>query len=104
MSTNLTSGRYNRRKKPSHIAYDNMLGAGLMMQRSEDDMKRTWKEQMIKIQHAQKLKESKDKKGRFDMARCFTPCPLELHKTPLRHHHWNPCIFLPQNHIRYGPI
>ena len=78
---NLTPGRCKKRKEPSHIAYENMLGAGLMMQRLEDDMKRTRNEQIIKIQHALKLQEGKDKKGRFDFVRCFTPCPLELHKT-----------------------
>ena len=57
MSLNLTSERGNKRKEPSHIAYDNMLGAGLTMQRFEDDMKETWNENMIKIQHALKLKE-----------------------------------------------
>ena len=60
MSKNLTPGRYNKIKGSSHIAYDNMLGAGLMMQRFEDDMNRTWNEQMIKIQHALKLKECKE--------------------------------------------
>ena len=65
MSMNLTSERCNKRKEPSHIAYDNILGAGLMMQIFEDDMKRTWNEQMIKIQHALKLKECKEKKNRL---------------------------------------
>ena len=49
MSMNLTSERCNKRKEPSHIAYDNILGAGLMMQIFEDDMKRTWNEQKIKV-------------------------------------------------------
>ena len=39
-----------------------------------------------------------------DMARCFTPCPNELHKTSHGHHHCNPCNFLPQNHIGHGTI
>ena len=46
---NLTPGRYNRRKEPSKIAYDNMLGAGLMMQRVEDDMGQHLHDQMNKI-------------------------------------------------------
>ena len=46
---NLTPGRYNRRKEPSHIVYDNMLGAGLMMQRIEDDMEQHLHDQMNKI-------------------------------------------------------
>ena len=40
VSVNLTQGRCNKRWNPSHIAYDNMLGAGLMMQGFKDDMKR----------------------------------------------------------------
>ena len=43
---NLTPGRYNRRKEPSHIAYDNMLGDGLRMQRIKDDMGQNLDEQM----------------------------------------------------------
>ena len=66
---NLTPGRYKRRKGPNHIAYENMLGDGLIMQIFEDDMKRTWNEQMIKIQHALKLKELQEKEGRFDLVR-----------------------------------
>ena len=84
---NLTPGRYKRRKGPNHIAYENMLGDGLIMQIFEDDMKRTWNEQMNKIHHALKLKEGKDMKSKFYMARCLTPCPLELHNTSHEHHH-----------------
>src|ERR1041385_1892005 len=40
MSMNLTSERCNKRKEPSHPAYEKMLGAGLTTQRFEDDMKR----------------------------------------------------------------
>ena len=61
MPVSLKPRRYNRRKGSSHIAYDNMLGASLRMQRIEDDVKRTWNEQMIKIQHALKLKELQEK-------------------------------------------
>ena len=35
---NLTPRRYNIRKEPNHIAYDNMLVVGLIMQRFEDDI------------------------------------------------------------------
>ena len=56
---NLTPERYHRRKEPSHIAYENMLGAGLMMKRIEDDMKESWDDQMTRSQHAHKLTESK---------------------------------------------
>ena len=34
------TGKMQQRMGSSHIAYDNMIGAGLMMQRFEDDMKR----------------------------------------------------------------
>ena len=44
VSMNLTPGRCNKGWKPSHIAYDNMLGASLMLQRFEDDMKITGNE------------------------------------------------------------
>ena len=64
MSMNLTPGRYKRRKEPSHIAYYNMLGAGLMMQKLEDDMEQHLHDQMIRIQHALKLKEKQEKRGK----------------------------------------
>ena len=35
------TGKLQQRVEPSHMAYENMLGAGLMMKRIEDDMKRT---------------------------------------------------------------
>ena len=88
----------------NHIAYENMLGVGLMMQIFEDDMKRTWNEQMDKIQHAQKLKGKQKKKGKVGNGQVITLCPFESHKTPNGHHHLNPCIFIPQNHIIYGTI
>ena len=53
------TGKMQQRIGPSHIAYENILGVGLMMQRFEEAKKRTWKEQMNKIQHAPKLKEGK---------------------------------------------
>ena len=58
------TGKMQQGMEPSHIAYDNMLGAGLMMQKFEDDMKRNLKDQMNKAQHALSLKESKGRKGR----------------------------------------
>ena len=61
---NLTPGRYNRRKEPSHIAYDNMLGAGLRMQRIEDDMEQNLNDQMNKIQHALRLNRKQEKEGK----------------------------------------
>ena len=98
------TGKMQQRLEPSLIAHENMLGAGLMMQRFEDDMKRTWNEQMNKIQHALKLKEGKTEKTGLIWLGGFTPCPLELHNTSHKHHHWNPCMILPQNHIRHGTI
>ena len=56
---NLTSERCNKRNEPSHIAYDNMLGAGWRLQRIEDIMEHNLKDQLNKIQHALKLKEGK---------------------------------------------
>ena len=46
---NVTLQRDNKRKEPSHIAYDNMLGAGLVMQRFEDDTEQHFHDQMNKI-------------------------------------------------------
>ena len=41
VSVNLTQGRCNKGWNPSHITYDNMLGAWFYDERNEDDMKRT---------------------------------------------------------------
>ena len=62
----LTPGRYNRRKGSSHIAYDNMLGASLRMQRFEDDMEQNLNDQMNKIQHALKLEGMQERRARFE--------------------------------------
>ena len=63
---NLTPGRYNRRKGSSHIAYDNMLGFGLRLQRIEDDMEQNLIDQMNKIQHALKLNRMQEQKGKVE--------------------------------------
>ena len=64
MSVNLTPGRYNRRKGPSHIAYDNMLGVDLRLQRVEDDMEPSLNDQMKKISTCTEVGRSKEKKGK----------------------------------------
>ena len=87
--------KVQQRWNPSHIAYDNMLGAGLMMTRFEDDMQEHWNHQMIRNQHAQEL--TKDKTGKqVDMARCFPPYPNELHKTSHGYHHCKAANFYPK--------
>ena len=104
MSVNSTPRRYNRRKGSSHIAYDNMLGSDLRLQSVEDDMEQSLNDQMKKIQHALKLKGMQRKEGKLLKWLSDHTMSIKLHETSDGHHHINPCIFLPQNHISYGSI
>ena len=96
---NLTPGRYNRRKGSSHIAHDNMLGACLMMQRFEDDMEHHLNDQMNNISTCTEVERMQRKERQGLIWLSDHTMSIELHKTSNGHHHLNPCIFLPQNHM-----
>ena len=76
----------------------------LMMQRIEDDMEQHLHYQMSKNSTCTEVERKQRKEGQGLKCYVVTLCPFELHKTPNGHHHLNPWIFLPQNHIRYGII
>ena len=67
-----------------------------MKKRVEDDMKRTWNEQMKKIQHALKLKECKEKKTRLIWLGVSHHVHLSCTKYPMDITIAIPAIFYPK--------